>query len=434
MSKPDLTWRSQTYVVLPPTLVWYDAASAGESGSWGFEPDPAYAQGQTGDSGAATGVFIPPFLSLAAMFDWTGSSKVIGSSVKTSLLPFDELSGNPSFDFVTWAKANNLAIAYQRKYNEATAFTVICPVQKKPAGGWHAISKPIVTQDDDDRYFGIAMSIMASYVGAGAIYGIANSYTSGNNAGVVTGALKAASGVDIPATTGVTTVDDLSLPDTSSYGNAFDSFNYSSGEATVAYSDSQNVDFGFNSGDVAPTDTLNTVGLAGNDPSSPSTDSSTLNFNDTPEVTTNEFGTTFADNGTQSAGSDANVAQSAVKGIPLGGAPELGAAVLQRVGAGRTSGGGLTSPKQNSGENTQSSQADAVSTHGNTFADFGRAAASVMSMSKEVYTAQGKTFTGQLGPGGAAQSGIIAGVSTQTILMIGIAAVAVGLFLHAGGK
>jgi hypothetical protein len=95
------------------------------------------------------------------------------------------------------------------------------------------------------------------------------------------------------AAEGATAVDDIELDlGTFDYDSTFNSFNYSDGEAFSAFSDAQNVDFGFTNqldfgtpGSYGPVDSFNLT----DDP-----DTFTIDYGSTPEPSTG-FGTNAAD-------------------------------------------------------------------------------------------------------------------------------------------
>jgi hypothetical protein len=148
-----------------------------------------------------------------------------------------------------------------------------------------------------------------------------------------------AGGVAGSTATGATTVAEAStanvLPDASTLSSAspYDSFAYSSGEAQTALTDASNVDFGFgvqaDAGAIPPTQAY------------PATQDfipqelSNVTFNDTPEVITSDYGTTYP---TGTWGPEVEAIQQAT--VPAAVTP----GVASTGTLGNLSGGGALSP------------------------------------------------------------------------------------------
>lgn len=226
--------------------------------------------------------------------------------------------------------------------------------------------------------------------------------------------------VSSAATQESTPVDDLF--DDIDFSDTFGSFNFSSGEMTPFVGDAENVDYGLGNltpdavdpqditGFGAPPATTNLVG-----------DVSFAN-NATPEVTTNDFGTTFT------AGDDANtwgdgLLKSSTSAVPLATAAATAHQTPQSAGVASS---GATGQKAAA---IASGPSDIVSTLGGFLSSGAKAAGGVMS---QLTTAQPKTYAGQLTSQGGA--GNVGAISNQTLILAGVALLGLAVVMHLGGK
>lgn len=205
------------------------------------------------------------------------------------------------------------------------------------------------------------------------------------------------------------------------FSSDFDGFNFSSGESTVAFSDAQNVDYGFNwgSGSFAEPDSyvIPNDDFFGSDVYDFGSGTGLeYNFNATPEVSTNDFGTVFDSR----FGVD-DVA-SAAKGVQI--AQQVANAKSPAPTTGNKATSGANGAKQTTGVG------DALSGMGRFLSGVANTAKSVSGVVAQSQSVLPKTYTGQLKAGGGAP----AGGGMSPVLLIGgvIALVAVVYFVKKG--
>lgn len=198
----------------------------------------------------------------------------------------------------------------------------------------------------------------------------------------------------------------------------WDGFNFSSGEADVAFSDAQNVDFGFDVGEInwgdyeTPTDYFgsdiyDTAGYGSSDVLS----------NNIPEVVTSDFGTTFDNLFSK------DTLDTVVNGVKLA---QQANSVIQTVkgatgGSGKTASSGSTSAKPSTGTGDVLSQIGQLfnSIKGTTTGGVG----------SQVTTQVKTQNVGQLAPNG--QRDVVGGLMSNNTLLIGGALLLIGaLYLH----
>lgn len=201
----------------------------------------------------------------------------------------------------------------------------------------------------------------------------------------------------------------------------FDGFNFSSGESSIAYTDSQNVDYGW--GLLDPDEQYTPVtGLDG----WPTSVNAELGeggyaFGATPEVTTNDFGTVF-DNIFGGKGYD-----TVVKGVGIAKQAQTVADVIKQANGGV----GMSASSGANGAKSQQGVGDILAT----FGGFLKQVSAATGLNKtgtgaQATTAQRTTYTGQLTPAGGLTVG---GVPTMYIILGGAAAIGLALYLHKKG-
>lgn len=238
-------------------------------------------------------------------------------------------------------------------------------------------------------------------------------------AGLLSGQLKSGGVLDSAgssvADTGNTQMfDDIDITNAS----PFDGFNFSSGEAVPAFSDFQNVSYGFPSD---TTDFLNpdSVGfLPGNVYQIGTPYDTSFDIGQTPDVTSNTFGTTF--NAAPDTSDAINVGKAASAAVPLA---QAGAAISGATKAQTGQVAGNTA-KPTTGSN------DVLSTFGNVISAIDSGARAIAGGTPaQRTTAQQVSYTGQLTPNGGSAVGL-AGVPTNTLLLIGGAILVLALAMH----
>ena len=283
----------------------------------------------------------------------------------------------------------------------------------RSASGYHAVGKWTIASDDDGSAgFGMVMMFAAGVVTGGTAYAAiapaGQSVVNGDYTGAALSIAKSYAGADTPAGPGGTSMfDDI---DTST----FDSFNYSAGEASVAFSDAQNVDYGFGfmgTGGL-PFDPNETVGFGAM--SDPTGNIASYDYGSTPEVTSNQFGTHF-----DPSFSDDVIGTAGRNGIPI--ATQIIGKVANSTRpsqTGQRSGGGALGAK---GDGTGSN--DVIGT----LAGVLSTVAGVVTSAQET-TARPRAYHGQLTPvGGAGGAG-----SHSNLMMIAAALIGVALVMHLG--
>ena len=197
--------------------------------------------------------------------------------------------------------------------------------------------------------------------------------------------------------------------------SAFDSFNYSAGEASVAFSDSQNVDYGFGFMGTSglPFDPNQTVGFGAM--ADPTGNITNYDYGTTPEVVTNQFGTHF-----DPSFSDDVIGVAGRNGIPI--ATQIVGQVARSTRpsqTGQRSGGGALGAK---GDGTGSN--DVIGT----MAGLLSSVAGVVTSAQET-TARPRYYHGQLTPSGGVSDG---GTTHSNLMMVAAALIGVALVLHLG--
>lgn len=201
--------------------------------------------------------------------------------------------------------------------------------------------------------------------------------------------------------------------------DTFDGWNFSSGEGDVAFSDAQNVDYGFGGSfdagdydfDWSNIDTA--AGLGGVSEDLLNSSPEIYEFNATPEVTTNDFGTIF-----DNVFGDIDF-NTAVKGVKV--AQQAAGAVKAVTGKSASSGA--------SGAKATAGVGDILSSMGKVFSAVGGAVTgTVAGTASQKTTAQPVRYNGQLTPTG----GAVLGMSTGTILLAGAALIGLAFLVKKG--
>lgn len=200
------------------------------------------------------------------------------------------------------------------------------------------------------------------------------------------------------------------------YGDYFDGWNFSSGEGDVAFSDAQNVDYGFGGSfddgqyDFDWSNIDEAAGLGGVSADVLNSSPEIYEFNATPEVTTNDFGTTW-----DNVFGDIDF-NTAVKGVKIA---QQAAGAVKAV-TGKSASSGSTGAKATTGVG------DILSSMSKVFgAVSGAVSGTVAGTDSQKTTAQQVRYNGQLTPTGGAKLGI----STNTILIAGAALVALAFII-----
>lgn len=197
--------------------------------------------------------------------------------------------------------------------------------------------------------------------------------------------------------------------------DSFDPFGFSSGESDLFFSDSEVVNFGF---DTDPSAIIDSVSVDGVIPDDVAAYSDGVDIGNTPEVGTNDFGTQF-----EPSFGDESI-QTAVKGVKL--AQTVSAKPSGSGATAKTASGGSSGAKQRaSGSN------DILSSFGQAFQDLGSVAASISGTAAQKTTSVARTFTGQLDP---TKTGTSKGMDTHTLLLITAGLIAAAFVFKKGGN
>lgn len=232
------------------------------------------------------------------------------------------------------------------------------------------------------------------------------------------------------ANLGAAPVDGLDIPIDSS-SDPFGGFGFSSGESIVSFSDAQNTDFGLGIINPAGIDPNLTTGfsLAPSDNLGVQTD--VFATNATPEVTTNDFGTTFDGPSGNASGSNWG---GETNGVPPGAAP-IAAAAAGASSTGQTATGAASNASSGSSGNkavaASGGSNDVLSTVGNVLKAVGAATATAGGTASQSQAAQAQTFAGQLTALGG--SSVNVGGTQIPVLYIGAALVLLAVFMHIHG-
>ncbi len=220
-------------------------------------------------------------------------------------------------------------------------------------------------------------------------------------------------------TEGNTMFEDISFGGTGD--SAFEGFNFSSGESTPFFGDAQVNDYGFGgySGLESYDFAFNPDGAGfGSDVYDfGSGTGGAYDFNSTPEVTTNDFGTTW-----DKYFGDTSV-KTAVDGVKLA---TTASGVIAKTGT-----SGTVASSGGSGAKAQSiatGSNDILATFGSFLGTITGTAKTLAGTNAQKTTAQQKTYAGQLTPQGGA-GGTIAGVPMNTLLVAGVGLLALGLLM-----
>lgn len=201
------------------------------------------------------------------------------------------------------------------------------------------------------------------------------------------------------------------------YADAFDPFGYSSGEATDFFGDAQNVDYGFGGNyDYGGLNFDSNTGWTADALDMGVDADQGFVYGATPEVTTNQFGTSFDE-----AFGDTSL-KTATDGLAL----YKAATGLTSDGGktGVTSGGKATSVAKGSN--------DVLSTFSSVLSGLSGAAKAIGGTSSQKTTAQQRAYSGQLTPTGGVAPSTVGGVNMNTILLIGAGILAVGFLMKKG--
>lgn len=221
-----------------------------------------------------------------------------------------------------------------------------------------------------------------------------------------------------------TMFEDISFDESPS--SPFDPWNYSSGESDFAYSDAQWNDYGFGVIDGNPFDPNDITGF-NLDPTNIVSDDDMISMNSTPEVTTNDFGTTFDGPTTDGIGGGSNWGGETTHLI-------MGAAPIAKSLASSAKDPNPVAKTTTSNVARSTSGTDILSTIGSMFKT---GAAVVGGAVTQAQSAVPRTYSGQLqAQGGStvnAQSASGAGISITTIAVVGGVLIGIALLLHARG-
>lgn len=206
--------------------------------------------------------------------------------------------------------------------------------------------------------------------------------------------------------------------DESDFSDAFGSFDYSSGEATTAYSDVSNVDYGFGAESAGFGGTYDYGAGTGVDPNQ---FGDAYNYNGTAESIVSDYGSSSMGN----AGFDSADIKSLSSGISV-------ASQLAKVGASNnsvSSGASISGGGQKYSQ-TAASVASTIAKATSTSEGSAPAISGIGGLISQIESALPKTFTGQLGANKTTpQSGTI----SNQMLWIGAALVGVALLIHFKG-
>lgn len=343
--------------------------------------------------------------------------------------PLWEVDNSDSFwqdprrqQFIDWAAANNIVVGRTEKDRQwgspdAVLWSLFNANTGKPIG------KPVRVLDNTTVMDLMSPIILAVTAGAGAAWTVgaqvAAGVTDNPNIGAAVKIAKIVSGnVDFGevGNTGVAQVDDFDFGVGSytdfDYGN-FDSFDFSDGEAFTAFSDAQNVDYGFGGymGDFSGADTVLDRDLSGDNYGHEG-----MSYGTTGETTVNNYGTLF--DGNFFTGDNI---KSLSQGVSV--AAQVGKAVSGNVVKNQqtATGGGTKFSQTATNAASIIAQANAQSQGSSP-----SILSSIGGLLKQVETIIPKTYTGQLG---ANKSGAAA-QQNSNLLLIGGGLIAVALLLH----
>lgn len=325
----------------------------------------------------------------------------------------DQQGDRDKLAFYRWANAKGYNVGQVHVGNDATGWTFTNVFARTATGALSPVGKWEVIQDDPDVAFGIAISLMAGFMGIGWVSSVGNASMSNNWTGAALAVAKSASGVDTPDVPAEQVTMD-GFDDTLGSAWSWDGFNFSDSESVPLYSDAQITDFGFGTPSLDATmgAELDVNGFGAVPAGEPSFGSGEYHYGGTPEVTTNDFGTQFSP---EFSGSDA--IKTASTGVQLAQA----GAVLSRTGA---SSRASDTSKPRTGSN------DTLGTFGSVLTGLGNAAAQIGSTAAQMTTAAPRTFSGQLTPTGGAS---VAGVPFNALLLVGVVLIGAAVVLHMKG-
>jgi hypothetical protein len=290
-------------------------------------------------------------------------------------------------DFYKFMRARGYVLGSYYVGTEIQGVKVWNVYEKTATGSWRSVGKNFIVPEIFDGVFWAVAKLAASIITAGGsdlvvasgeaatndtaegyqnlAVSYAKAYVGAYDGGGADTATTAAT-----ATQGVTAMDEYDF-----WG---DGFNFSSGEADFAFSDAQNVDFGF--GQDSMFDQYPATDWGYGDVYDFGSGSGGYDFGGTPEVTTNDFGTVFSNDW----GSEAT--KVATKALPVA---VSATKVLNKPSTGQVAG---VSAK---GDTTN----DVLAGLMNVFGVVKQAAAGV---NQQTTTSKPQTSTGQLTPQGGA--------------------------------
>lgn len=332
----------------------------------------------------------------------------------------DVSDGNLSTDYLEakaekfygWLNSKGYRVGVCHVGNDATGLTITNVYGTSATGRLFPIGKPQIAQDDPDLIFGFAIGLVAMFVGAGWVMAVGNANISDSG---WTGAALAVAGAAIGTDTSTVSTAASSTVSTgvSNMGDIYDGFNFSSGEGAVAYSDASVVDFGFGNIDSSGVgDPMDISGWGGGDVNGEATfGDGAYNYNSTPEVTTNDFGTTW----------DASFGQDAISTASTGIKIAQAGVAITRSQAGAPA--GRKPPTQTP---------DIIGNFRNALRGLDSAASAVDITQRQMTTARPTSYSGQLTPSGG-MTPLIGGLPVSTLMLAGGALLLVALVLHARG-
>lgn len=349
--------------------------------------------------------------------------------------------------FYRWMRSKNYVMGKQVGGNDLQSVFYLNVFEKTATGQWRAVGKPQIWPDSIDSTFWAFACILATVATAGiasaatagggtagistsgvnttisagskvvagdtkgALIGIAQSYLTN---GVAGGSSPAASvAVESPK------VDDLDFSN-AGFGD-YDPVDYSSGESWTAFSDGQNVDFGFDY--TAPDFTAATVDESGISISDENYSHEGYDYNSTAESNVSAYGDTSQGNSNYIPDDSSKLGVGPAAALPVAAAIAKGASPVNQ--STNTSGGGAKY-SQTAGsvasalaQATAQSQGSAPNTVG------------LSGLAQQLESVVKNTFGGQLGANKAVPTNT--GMSTNTILLVGGGLIVVALLLHMKG-
>ena len=346
-------------------------------------------------------------------------------------VPVKDIEGNRSYEqtaqFYKWMRARGYSIGEYYVGSETAGVKVWNIYERTTTGQYRSVGKNSIIPEIFDSEFWAVAKLLASVVTAGGsdvIVAAGEASVNDNKAGYQNAAVSAVKSYAGAVDTGTTsTAMEVSTVDFNfDYTDTFGSFDYSSGEAFTAFSDSSNVDYGFGaySPDFSAT-VADATGATLSDVADYSHEGS--NWNATAESSTSDYGSSSMGN----SGFDSADIKSLSSGVSV-------AAQVAKLGSSNNS---VTSGSQPSGGNGSTKYSQTVNTLGGLLADGSKPSQGSAPITQgigglitQIENAVNRTYTGQLGPNKTAPS---PSGSANTTLYIGAALIAVALIIHFKG-